>query len=640
VGIDPVVAGGHEDQGSVNDANLMAGVLKRHQVAVTLALNATRAALVANLTSLAHDSRCGDTVIVFLASYLFRVAQSGLQFVMSDMSQDFVDKHMDYAALKQEDENSFPAFLIPGSPAQREGHRIPGALDSSELLDYFDRLRENGVNVMFIADAGGANLFAGRMRNDFASWHALRTESESGGDYQSAKGAYFGIYAGNLDIDTRLPPGDANGGYHSLLTWTVASALSESGNPTFSAFTDKIVSVWEQTLKTINDTPQRSELDPVFESSNPYRSPFATGLATSSGTGESRLRNVDTRSIEVTAPPLQRGAAIVGLGSVLIQGKINSPTPPKAISANQTAGRVFADGTFQVTVPVAPGENNILLAAWWNDSDFVPRFFTVVAQEGENIVQEGRRYAVLMANQHYRDPDFPPLDTPLDDSAALASLLQKRYGFTTTAVVGNQPLSLILNDAADRDAMLKVLSQLRAVVTPADSLLVYYGGHGIYEKETDRAYWLPVDATRDAPQDWVSNADISDALARLPARHILVVADSCYAGAFRSRGGVDPNPAAQSRVQFLEAANLRQSRNFLTSGANEPVADGGGNGHSVFVRALLDALAQEKKPFTAGEMFAKLQSAVGGNAKQIPQYFPMKEGHDGGEFVFVPQSVN
>jgi hypothetical protein len=283
------------------------------------------------------------------------------------------------------------------------------------------------------------------------------------------------------------------------------------------------------------------ELDPVFESSHPYRSPFATGLATSSGTGESRLRNVDARSIEVTAPALQRGAVLVGLGSVLIQGKINSPTPPKAISANRTAGRVFADGTFQVTVPVVPGENNILLAAWWNDSDFVPRFFTVVAQNDENIVQEGRRYAVLSANP---------------------------------------------------------------------------------------------------PQDWVSNADISDALARLSARHILIVADSCYAGAFRNRGGIDPDPAAQTHVQFLEGANLRPSRNFLTSEANEPVADGGGNGHSIFVRALLDALAQEKKPFTAGEVFAKLQSAVGGNSKQIPQYFPMKKGHEGGEFIFVPESAN
>ncbi len=127
---------------------------------MTLAPNAPRAELVADLTSLAHDSRCGDTVIVFLTGYAFSIANSGLQFVLADITGD----------VNAEDENAYPSFLIPGSPAQREGRRIRGALDSSELLDYFD------------ADAGHANRIAGRMRNDFASWHAMRTESESGGN--------------------------------------------------------------------------------------------------------------------------------------------------------------------------------------------------------------------------------------------------------------------------------------------------------------------------------------------------------------------------------------------------------------------------------------------------------------------------
>jgi hypothetical protein len=39
--------------------------------------------------------------------------------------------------------------------------------------------------------------------------------------------------------------------------------------------------------------------------------------------------------------------------------------------------------------------------------------------------------------------------------------------------------------------------------------------------------------------------------------------------------------------------SLRQSRNPLTSDANEPVADGGGREHSNFARALLDGLALE-----------------------------------------------
>jgi hypothetical protein len=272
---------------------------------------------------------------------------------------------------------------------------------------------------------------------------------------------------------------------------------------------------------------------------------------------------------------------------------------------------------------------------WWSDTDFVAHFFTVVSQNGDNVVQEGQRYAVLIGNQHYQDHDFQALDTPIADSHAVATILEKRYGFLTSAPIGDQRVSLILDDAG-RETMLKTLSQLRAVIRPGDSLLIYYGGHGVYEKETDRAYWLPVDATRDAPQDWVSDADITAALERLSARHVLVVADSCYAGAFRHRG-VDPEQPTMNRVQFLDEVNLRKSRNFISSGASEPVADGGGRGHSVFAQALLDGLSQESKPFTAGELFGKhIQTVVGGSSQQIPQFFPMKEGHEGGEFVFVP----
>lgn len=622
VGIDHYAMPHIDLTGSVNDATLLAGVLKRHQVAVTVAANTTRAALVSNLMSLAHDSHCGDSVIFFFGGHAHSFGDSGLHMIMSDITaSQFVNE-------------AYVPFAIAGSPSNREGRRIPGTLDTSELLDYFDRLRENGINVLYIADYTQAQDMARRMGNDFANWHA--THKGAVADLaQPAKGAYFGIYAGTQEAEIKLPPGDKHGLSHGLLAWSVASALSEPGNPTFLNFTESIAAVYARTFTDTGISGNKSEFEPVFESSHPDRSPFATGLPTGNGAGESRLRNVDTRSVEVMKPALQRGVARVGPGTVLIQGRVVSPTPPIRVTVNQTSGQVYADGTYQITVPVVAGENSIPLMVWWSDSDFVAHFFTVISQNGENIVQEGQRYAVLIGNQHYQDHGFQALDTPIADSHAVATLLEKRYGFLTSAMIGDQRVSLILDDAG-RETMLKTLSQLRAVIGPGDSLLIYYGGHGVYEKETDRAYWLPVDATRDAPQDWVSDADITAALARLSARHVLVVADSCYAGAFRHRG-VDPEQPTMNRVQFLDEVNLRKSRNFISSGASEPVADGGGKGHSVFAQALLAGLSQETKPFTAGELFGKhIQTVVGGSSQQIPQFFPMKEGHEGGEFVFVP----
>jgi hypothetical protein len=628
VGIDHYALAGVDLMGAVNDAELLAAVLKRHQVAVALAPNASRATFASDLTSLAHDSRCGDTAIIFISDHNFSVAGSGLQFAFSDLAAD----------LRPDDGDAYPLVSLEKSSAHRERRKIRGAVDSSELLDYFDGLRDNGVNVVFIADSSNAKRFAGRMGNDFASWHGLQTDPGSRADSQAPKGAYFGIYGGAVEVETKLPPGDPKGAVHGVLTWALAAALSEPGNASFSTFSYKVSSVWDRTLPA-GPLFDKEREPPVFESSHPDRSPFATGLPSNMRTGESRLRDIENRHIEVTVPALQRGVAVVGLGFAQIQGRIESSSPPRVVTANQTVGQVYPDGTFQVKLPVVEGENRVLLTAWWNDIDFVPRFFTVVAQNGEKVVQEGQRYALLIGNQDYKNPEFQKLATPIADTHSLAQVLEKRYGFTTTVVFADQPVSLVLDDA-ERERMLHVLSQLRAVLKPADSLLIYYGGHGVYEKETDRAYWLPVDAARDAPEDWVSDADISAALSRLTARHILVVADSCYAGAFRHRGG-EPDRTTMSRIQFLGEVNLRQSRNFLTSGASEPVADEGGNGHSVFARTLLDALSKEKKPFTAGELFSKyIQTDVGGNSKQIPQYFPMKDGHEGGEFVFVPTPPN
>jgi hypothetical protein len=76
----------------------------------------------------------------------------------------------------------------------------------------------------------------------------------------------------------------------------------------------------------------------------------------------------------------------------------------------------------------------------------------------------------------------------------------------------------------------------------------------------------------------------------------------------------------------------------MASGGNEPVADGGGGGHSVFAKAFLLGLSQmEKDKFTATELFRDfVQERVAGAANQTPEYNPLRNsGHESGDFVFV-----
>lgn len=89
----------------------------------------------------------------------------------------------------------------------------------------------------------------------------------------------------------------------------------------------------------------------------------------------------------------------------------------------------------------------------------------------------------------------------------------------------------------------------------------------------------------------------------------------------------------------LQKLAAGRSRVVISSGGNEPVLDGGGDGHSVFARALLAGLSSpEAGAFSSRELFDQwLLPMVAGRAGQEPQYRPIaRAGHESGDLVFVP----
>jgi uncharacterized caspase-like protein len=111
----------------------------------------------------------------------------------------------------------------------------------------------------------------------------------------------------------------------------------------------------------------------------------------------------------------------------------------------------------------------------------------------------GRYHALVIGNQQYRA--LPSLKTPAADVTALADLLRKDYGFNVRLLVN-----------ATRVQMVDALADMRGKLGERDNLLIYYAGHGYLAREAARAYWMAVDADRNSPANWVSNADITDAL--------------------------------------------------------------------------------------------------------------------------------
>jgi len=244
-------------------------------------------------------------------------------------------------------------------------------------------------------------------------------------------------------------------------------------------------------------------------------------------------------------------------------------------------------------------------------------------------VQFGRYHALVIGNNAYTD--MSPLKTAVNDATAIADLLRTTYGFTVT---------LLTN--ATREDIITALDQLRATLTEQDNLLIYYAGHGILDASEERGYWLPVNAQQSSRIQWVSNTTISDALKAMAAKHILVVADSCYSGTLmRGIDVVRPPSSGAQRDAYLARIAQKRSRTVLTSGGLEPVSDSGGGGeHSVFAKAFLTALQENRDVLDGQQLFQLIRRPVILNASQTPEYTDMRyAGHEGGDFLFVRRAL-
>ncbi|SCA57389.1 exported hypothetical protein [Candidatus Terasakiella magnetica] len=244
-------------------------------------------------------------------------------------------------------------------------------------------------------------------------------------------------------------------------------------------------------------------------------------------------------------------------------------------------------------------------------------------------VKFGRYYALVIGNNKY--PHMDNLKTAVGDAKEVARVLKQSYGFSVTSLIN-----------ATRDQIIASLDEYRKVLRKEDNLLIYYAGHGWLDKESERGYWLPVDAAKDTRARWVSNADITDTLKALKARHVMVVADSCYAGTLTrsAEGGLGQTRGlklTERPAGYLETLVGRKSRTVLASGALEPVSDQGGGKHSVFAYAFLKSLQSNKGMIDGTQLFGNVRQQVLLNARQTPQYSNIRfAGHDvGGDFVFL-----
>jgi tetratricopeptide (TPR) repeat protein len=236
-----------------------------------------------------------------------------------------------------------------------------------------------------------------------------------------------------------------------------------------------------------------------------------------------------------------------------------------------------------------------------------------------DAIRFGRYHALVIGNDAYRHLDR--LETAVHDAKTIAALLRTDYGFEVT----------VLTDATRAD-IVETLDEYRNRLQATDNLLIYYAGHGWLDAEADKGYWLPVDAQQDKRTQWVSNDTVRDTLRALRAKHVLVIADSCFSGTLTRDAAIRTNRGRE----FIERMARLKARQVLTSGSLEPVADSVGSGHSPFAIALLRALRSNRAVLDATSLFSELRRPVALNSEQMPQFADIRmAGHEGGDFLFV-----
>ncbi|TXB69550.1 caspase family protein [Phaeodactylibacter luteus] len=244
-------------------------------------------------------------------------------------------------------------------------------------------------------------------------------------------------------------------------------------------------------------------------------------------------------------------------------------------------------------------------------------------QLSENYLPAGNSYLYLVGVDQY--PRLPRLYNSRADAEAVRDLLWEKYQFTPEHTVCH------FDRDATQAAMINQLKSLVAAVAPQDTLVIYFAGHGQYDKALDMGYWVPFDGDPDNPGSYLELTTLIRILGRIKSLHTFVIADSCYAG----------HVFAQDRDLVQDRLESLPSRWMLTAGRNEPVSDGHPGLHSPFAQAVLAALRANQAPrFGVADLCSQVLRAVGNNARQLPQGAPLYGiGDMGGQLMFRLKGV-
>ena len=219
----------------------------------------------------------------------------------------------------------------------------------------------------------------------------------------------------------------------------------------------------------------------------------------------------------------------------------------------------------------------------------------------------------------------PKLNNSVKDAKELIEVLGARYGISI-----DEALPPLFNTQATKDNIIQTFRSLIQKTSQKDNVIVYFSGHGEYDKVSNQGFWVPVEAEKGVIGTYLSNSDVLQYINSIDSLHTFLMVDSCFSGTLFT-----------TESKAFSRSELEASRWALTSGRNEIVSDGEVGSNSPFAESLLYQLRTKDGAMGVDELCARVREHVEANSNQSPIGQPLRvNGHRNGLFVFRPKNSN
>lgn len=309
-----------------------------------------------------------------------------------------------------------------------------------------------------------------------------------------------------------------------------------------------------------------------------------------------------TRAIETKAPELvlkikreDRGG---GLGQLIVRR--NGAT---VATASDTRSVPTKDGSIdEVRLALQPGDNEVTLSATNTSGQIEANTLeqlTVRIKLAADDSKLPRLHVLAIGISKYQLADLA-LVNAANDARAVAKLMQDtRHQLYREAVIAT---------LTDRDAtnagIAAAFARLAKDVAPADTVLVFFAGHGI--ALDGRYYFIPHDLPEQSAeaitQRGFSQQQLSEMLGRLKASRVGLMVDTCFAGS------IDVGDIARKArdATWVESLSRSSGRFTLAGTTNEQEALDGLQGNGVFTSVVLKALQGDADLQVSGDHDGKV----------------------------------